>query len=85
LLEFKSYFVRVQELQTLSKEVQENKVKAILVLQKKIKHKDIEVDAPNSRKQKRQVIYTNYFEHIFGLSSLQPQRNMVMPLEHSTI
>ncbi len=56
-------FVRVQELQTLSKEVQENKVKAILVLQKKIKQEDIEDDAPNSRKQ-RDKLYTQIILNI---------------------
>jgi len=49
--------LRVRELQTLSKEVQENQVKAILVLQKKIKQEDIEDDAPNSTKQ-RDKLYT---------------------------
>ncbi len=62
-------FVRVQELQTLSKEVQENKVKAILVSQKKIKQEDIEDDAPNSRKQ-RDKLYTQIYLNISLVSLL---------------
>jgi hypothetical protein len=62
-------FVRVQELQTLSKEVQENKVKAIVVLQKKIKQEDIEVDALHSRRQ-RDKLYTQTILNISLVSCL---------------
>jgi hypothetical protein len=61
--------LRVQELQTLSKEVQGNKVKAILVLPKKITQEDIEDDVPNSRKQ-RDKLYAQIILNISLVSCL---------------